>query len=286
MSRPSAVPGAELARELAAVLRGEVLFGAAERTVYSQDASNYRQLPLGVVKPADLDDVRTALALCRAHRVPVVARGAGTSIGGQAIGPGAVVLDFRRHLGAVLEVDPGARTARVQPGTVLDDLQRAARPYGLRFGPDPSTHSRCTLGGMIGNDSCGSHSLAWGRTADNVERLELLLADGTELTVGGRLTPAERAALAELPGRVGQLHTGLQEFTDRNLAAIRQGMPRLPRRTSGYPLDALLPEQGHDLARALAGTEGTCALLLGATVRLVEDPPARALVVAGYPDEG
>ncbi|MEV7358997.1 FAD-binding and (Fe-S)-binding domain-containing protein [Kitasatospora sp. NPDC091276] len=286
MSRPSAAPGAELARELAAVLRGEVRFGTAERTVYSHDASNYRQLPLGVVKPADLDDVRTALALCRRYGVPVVPRGAGTSIGGQAIGPGAVVLDFRRHLGAVLDVDPQARTARVQPGTVLDDLQRAARPYGLRFGPDPSTHSRCTLGGMIGNDSCGSHSLAWGRTSDNVERLDLLLADGTELTVGGRLTPQERAALRTLPGRPGELHRQLQEFTDRNLAAIRQGLPALPRRTSGYPLDALLPEHGHDLARALTGTEGTCALLLGATVRLVEEPPARALVVAGYPDEG
>ncbi|MFJ8472250.1 FAD-binding and (Fe-S)-binding domain-containing protein [Kitasatospora sp. NPDC094011] len=286
MSRPSAAPGAELARELAAVLRGEVRFGAAERTVYAHDASNYRQLPLGVVKPADPDDVRTALALCREYRVPVVARGAGTSIGGQAIGPGAVVLDFRRHLGAVLAVDPEARTARVQPGTVLDDLQRAAEPYGLRFGPDPSTHSRCTLGGMIGNDSCGSHSLAWGRTADNVEQLELLLADGTELTVGGRLDPDGRAALRALPGRVGQLHRELQEFTDRNLAVIRQGLPRLPRRTSGYPLDALLPEHGHDLARALTGTEGSCALLLGATVRLVEAPPARALVVAGYPDEG
>ncbi|MFD8750810.1 FAD-binding and (Fe-S)-binding domain-containing protein [Kitasatospora sp. NPDC059577] len=286
MSRPSADPGAELARELSAVLRGEVRFGAAERTVYGHDASNYRQLPLGVVKPADADDVRTALALCREYRVPVVPRGAGTSIGGQAIGPGAVVLDFRRHLGEVLEIDPQARTARVRPGTVLDDLQRAARPYGLRFGPDPSTHSRCTIGGMIGNDSCGSHSLAWGRTADNVERLELLLADGTELTVGGPLDAGQRAALAGLPGRVGELHRQLQEFTDHNLAAIRQGMPRLPRRTSGYPLDALLPEHGHDLARALTGTEGTCALLLGATVRLVEDPPARALVVAGYPDEG
>ncbi|KJS59139.1 FAD-binding and (Fe-S)-binding domain-containing protein [Streptomyces rubellomurinus] len=286
MSRPNAVPGAELARELAAVLRGEVRFGAAERAVYGHDASNYRHPPLGVVKPADLDDVRTAVALCRRYGVPVVLRGSGTSIGGQAIGPGAVVLDFRRHLGAVLAVDPDARTARVQPGTVLDDLQRAARPYGLRFGPDPSTHSRCTLGGMIGNDACGSRSLVWGRTSDNVERLELLLADGTELTVGGPLTAAERAALRELPGRVGQLHTRLQEFTEHNLATIRQGMPRLPRRTSGYPLDALLPERGHDLARALTGTEGTCAVLLGATVRLVEEPPARALVVAGYPDEG
>ncbi|MFD9067986.1 FAD-binding and (Fe-S)-binding domain-containing protein [Kitasatospora purpeofusca] len=285
MSRPDTTPGTELARELAAALRGEVRFDAAERTVYSQDASNYSHLPLGVVKPADTEDVRTALALCRHHRVPVVARGAGTSIGGQAIGPGAVVLDFRRHLGAVLDVDPERRTARVQPGTVLDDLQRAARPHGLRFGPDPSTHSRCTLGGMIGNDSCGAHSVAWGRTADNVESLDLLLADGTELTVGGPLTPAERAALATRPGPEGLLHHRLQAFTDRNLATIRRGLPELPRRVSGYPLDALLPERGHHLARALTGTEGTCALLLGATVRLVEEPRARALVVAGYPDE-
>ncbi|MFD7416122.1 FAD-binding and (Fe-S)-binding domain-containing protein [Kitasatospora purpeofusca] len=285
MSRPDTTPGTELARELAAALRGEVRFDAAERTVYSQDASNYSHLPLGVVKPADTEDVRTALALCRHHRVPVVARGAGTSIGGQAIGPGAVVLDFRRHLGAVLDVDPERRTARVQPGTVLDDLQRAARPHGLRFGPDPSTHSRCTLGGMIGNDSCGAHSVAWGRTADNVESLDLLLADGTELTVGGPLTPAERAALAARPGPEGLLHHRLQAFTDRNLAPIRRGLPELPRRVSGYPLDALLPERGHHLARALTGTEGTCALLLGATVRLVEEPRARALVVAGYPDE-
>ncbi|MBP0448889.1 FAD-binding oxidoreductase [Kitasatospora sp. RG8] len=285
MSRPSATPGADLARELAATLRGEVRFGAAERTVYSHDASNYRHLPLGVVKPADLDDVRTALALCRQYRVPVVPRGAGTSIGGQAIGPGAVVLDFRRHLGAVLGVDRERRTARVEPGAVLDDLQRAARPYGLRFGPDPSTHSRCTLGGMIGNDSCGAHSVAWGRTADNVESLDLLLADGTELTVGGPLGPEGRAELLGRPGRPGRLLRELHEFTERHLALIRQGMPDLPRRTSGYPLDALLPERGFDLARALTGTEGTCALLLGATVRLVEDPPARALVVAGYPDE-
>ncbi|MFB7620054.1 FAD-binding oxidoreductase, partial [Kitasatospora sp. NPDC056181] len=285
MSRPSATPGADLARELAATLRGEVRFGAAERTVYSHDASNYRHLPLGVVKPADLDDVSTALALCRQYRVPVVPRGAGTSIGGQAIGPGAVVLDFRRHLGAVLGVDRERRTARVEPGAVLDDLQRAARPYGLRFGPDPSTHSRCTLGGMIGNDSCGAHSVAWGRTADNVESLDLLLADGTELTVGGPLGLEGRAELLGRTGRPGRLLRELHEFTERNLALIRQGMPDLPRRTSGYPLDALLPERGFDLARALTGTEGTCALLLGATVRLVEDPPARALVVAGYPDE-
>ncbi|MGA5702993.1 FAD-binding and (Fe-S)-binding domain-containing protein [Peterkaempfera bronchialis] len=272
-------------RALTAALRGEVRFGAAERTVYSHDASNYRHLPAGVAKPADLDDVRAAMALCREHRVPLVARGAGTSIGGQAIGPGALVLDFRRHLGRVLELDPDRRTARVQPGTVLDDLRAAARPHGLTFGPDPATHSRCTLGGMIGNDSCGSHTLAWGRTSDNLHSLDLLLPDGTELTVGGPTTPAERERLRRLPGRAGELHRALQDLADGNLALLRQGFPQLPRRGSGYALDALLPERGHDLSRALTGTEGTCAVLLGATVRLVAAPAARALVVAGYPDE-
>ncbi|MFD8480642.1 FAD-binding and (Fe-S)-binding domain-containing protein [Kitasatospora sp. NPDC059673] len=275
----------DLARALAAAVRGEVRFNTAERAVYGQDASNYRQVPRGVVKPADTDDVRAALAVCREFGVPVVARGSGTSIGGQAIGPGAVVLDFRRHLGKVLAVDPEARTARVEPGTVLDELQRAARPFGLRFGPDPSTHSRCTLGGMIGNDACGSHSLAWGRTSDNLHSLDLLLADGTELTVTGPLPPAERAALAAAPGRLGRLHRELQALAADNLALLRRAMPVLPRRGSGYPLDALLPERGHDLVRAVTGTEGTCALLLGATVRLVPEPPYRALVVAGYPDE-
>ncbi|GAA2749661.1 FAD-binding and (Fe-S)-binding domain-containing protein [Kitasatospora cinereorecta] len=275
----------ELARALSAAVRGEVRFGVAERTVYSHDASNYRQLPLGVVKPADLDDVRAAVALCREHGVPVVPRGAGTSVGGQAIGPGAVVLDFRRHLGRVLAVDPDARTARVEPGTVLDDLQRAARPYGLRFGPDPSTHSRCTLGGMIGNNACGAHSVVWGRTGDNLRALDLLLADGTGLTVTGPIPAAERTRLAALPGRVGELHRALQSLAADNLAVLRRGMPDLPRRTSGYPLDALLPEQGYDLARAVTGTEGTCAVLLGATVGLVEAPAVTALVVAGYPDE-
>ncbi|WP_170837881.1 FAD-binding and (Fe-S)-binding domain-containing protein [Streptomyces sp. TP-A0874] len=286
-TRPHArgAEAADLARALARAVRGEVRFDTAERVVYSHDASNYRQMPLGVVLPADAADVRAATAVCREHGVPVVARGAGTSIGGQAIGPGAVVLDYRRHVNRVLSVDPERRTARVEPGTVLDDLQAAARPFGLRFGPDPSTHSRCTIGGMIGNDACGSHSVAWGRTADNVESLDLLLADGTELTVGGPATPEERRRLRSLPGREGELHRALQDLAGDNLSLLRQGFPTLPRRVSGYALDALLPERGYDLARALTGSEGTCALLLGATVRLVEAPAARVLLVAGYPDE-
>ncbi|MER5638045.1 FAD-binding and (Fe-S)-binding domain-containing protein [Kitasatospora sp. NPDC002227] len=275
----------ELERALAAAVRGEVRFDTAERAVHSQDASNYRQVPLGVVGPRDRADVHAALAVCRERGVPVVARGAGTSVGGQAIGPGAVLLDFRRHLGLVRSVDPDTRTAVVEPGVVLDSLQAAARPYGLRFGPDPSTHSRCTLGGMIGNDSCGAHSVAWGRTSDNLHSLDVLKADGTELTLTGPTTPAERSLLRQRPGGEGELHRALQDLAAAHLTELRTGMPRLPRRTSGYALDALLPEHGYDLARAFTGTEGTCALLLGATVRLVEAPPARALLIAGYPDE-
>ncbi|AUG75571.1 dimethylmenaquinone methyltransferase [Kitasatospora sp. MMS16-BH015] len=285
MATLSAADHTELARALGRAVRGEVRFDPAERAVYSQDASNYRHLPLGVVSPADRADVHAALAVCRERGVPVLARGAGTSVGGQAIAPGAVAFDFRRHLGRVLAVDPAARTARVEPGAVLDRLQATAHPHGLRFGPDPSTHSRCTLGGMIGNDSCGAHSLAWGRTSDNLHSLEVLLADGTELTLTGPTTPEQRRELRQRPGREGELHRSLQDLAAGHLPLLRTGLPDLPRRTSGYALDALLPERGYDLARAFTGTEGTCGLLLGATVRLVEDPPARALLIAGYPDE-
>ncbi|WP_370113995.1 FAD-binding and (Fe-S)-binding domain-containing protein [Streptacidiphilus sp. MAP12-33] len=276
-----------LEKALRASLRGSVDFGAAQRGVYAYDASNYRQVPLGVVKPESLDDVRAAVALAREHGVPVLARGAGTSIGGQAVSPGALVLDFRAGLGGLDEdaVDPHARTARVRPGTVLDALQRAAAPHGLRFGPDPSTHSRCTLGGMIGNDSCGAHSVAHGRTSDHVRSLDLLLADGTELTVHGPRGAAERQALLRAPGRVGALYRELHELASADLVTLRQDFPALPRRGSGFALDALLPERGFDLARALTGTEGSCAIVLGARVGLVERPERTDLVVAGYPDE-
>ncbi|MEY9846771.1 FAD/FMN-containing dehydrogenase/Fe-S oxidoreductase [Streptacidiphilus sp. BW17] len=275
-----------LERALRGALRGEVDFGTAQRAVYAYDASNYRQVPLGVVKPASADDVRAAVALAREHGVPVLARGAGTSVGGQAISPGALVLDLRARFAGVTDVDPEARTACVLPGTVLDTLQAAARPHGLVFGPDPSTHSRCTLGGMIGNDSCGPHSVVWGRTADNVRSLDLLLADGTELTVSGPLSADARAELLRsTPGRAGELLRGLHALAEQNLATLRQDFPQLPRRVSGYALDALLPERGFDLARALTGTEGTCALLLGATVVLAPLPSRHVLVVAGYADE-
>ncbi|MDQ0794729.1 FAD-binding and (Fe-S)-binding domain-containing protein [Streptomyces sp. B1I3] len=263
-------PHSDLARHLTAAVRGDVDFSRTARALTTMDASNYRRVPRGVVAPRDAADVAAALRVCREHSVPVVPRGGGTSIAGQATGTG-VVLDFTRYMRRIVGLDPGGRTAVVQPGVVLDDLRAAAAPHGLTFGPDPSTHSRCTLGGMIGNNSCGSHSVAWGTTADNVHGLRVLrYGDGTALDLGRGLTGAP---------------PGVREFADTHRALLRTGFPALPRRISGYALDALLPEHGGDLARALCGSEGTLAVVTEATVRLVEVPNARALAVLGYADE-
>ncbi|WP_408995277.1 FAD-binding and (Fe-S)-binding domain-containing protein [Streptomyces caniscabiei] len=253
----------------AAGVRGQAAFDATARALTTMDASNYRRVPLGVVAPRDADDVAAALSVCREHGVPVVARGGGTSIAGQATGAG-VVLDFTRHLNRLVSLDPEARTAVVQPGLVLDRLQEAAAPHGLRFGPDPSTHSRCTLGGMIGNNSCGSHSVAWGTTADSVRELSVIGArgDARRLAQGWSGAP-----------------DGLRPLVERELARLRTGFPDLPRRISGYALDALLPENGADVARSFCGSEGTLGVLTEAVVRLVEAPRARALAVLAYADE-
>ncbi|WP_107426717.1 FAD-binding and (Fe-S)-binding domain-containing protein, partial [Streptomyces albireticuli] len=266
-------PAPSLAPALRKAVRGDVDFGAAARALVTMDASNYRRVPLGVVAPRDADDVAAALAVCREHGVPVVPRGGGTSIAGQATGTG-VVLDLTRHMDAITALDPDARTAVVQPGVVLDTLRAAAGAYGLTFGPDPSTHGRCTLGGMIGNNACGSHSVAWGTTADNVHALDVL-------TYGG-----ERARLGQgLDGLPARLADGLRALVQGDLALLRTGFPDLPRRISGYALDALLPERRTDVARAFTGSEGTLGVVTEATVRLVEAPRARALAVLGYADE-
>jgi FAD/FMN-containing dehydrogenase/Fe-S oxidoreductase len=256
-----------------AVRGGEVEFDTATRALFTMDASNYRRVPLGVVAPRDADDVAAVLAVCREQGVPVVARGAGTSIAGQATGTG-VVLDFTRHMDRIESVDPETRTALVQPGVILDRLRDAAAPYGLTFGPDPSTHSRCTLGGMIGNNSCGSHSVAWGTTADNVRELDVLGFSGQRMTLarGGDGVP-------------DRLREGARELVRGEMALLRTGFPELPRRISGYALDELLPEKGEDWARAFTGSEGTLGVLTRARVRLVPTPGARVLAVLGYSDE-
>ena len=251
--------------------------------MWSADSSNYRHVPLGVVQPVDADDVERAVEVTRRHGVPLLPLGARTSICGQSINE-AVVVDFHRHMNRVLDLDPSSGTARVQPGTVLDDLRDAGRPHGLTFGPDPSTHNRCTLGGMIGNNACGSHSVAWGKTVDNVRELDVLLADGTRMHVGGPMDAAALDAATRLPGSEGRVYRDLVALRDRTAAMVRKDTPDLTRRVSGYNLDQLLPEHGFDLAKALVGTEGTCVTILSATVDMVESPPVRALAVLGFSD--
>jgi FAD/FMN-containing dehydrogenase/Fe-S oxidoreductase len=266
-------PGSrELVDRLRSVLGGAVDASTRRRAEYSTDASNYRVVPSVVVFPRTADDVLAAAQVGRETGTPVTMRGAGTSVVGNAVGTG-IVLDTSRHLNRVLSIDPQARTAVVQPGTVLDTLQAAAQPYGLRFGPDPSTHARCTLGGMIGNNACGPHAVAYGRTADNVVALDVVDGTGRRFTAG---TTATGQGTASVPG--------LDQLVQRNLTVIRTELGRFGQQVSGYSLEHLLPERGGDLARALVGTEGTCVLVLGATVSLVEAAPAQALAVFGYPD--
>ncbi len=259
-------PG-DIAVRLRRVVRGAVSDGSRRRSEYGGDAGNYRVLPQVVVEPVDTDDVLAVLAVSRECEVPVTPRGGGTSIAGNAIGTG-IVLDFARHLNRVLRLDPSGGTAVVQPGVVLSDLQRLAAPHGLRFGPDPSSQDRATLGGMIGNNACGPHAVAYGRTADNVR--ELTVVDGT----GRRLRTAD--GIGQVPG-LDALLTG-------SLEMLRTEFGRFPRQVSGYSLEHLLPERGRDLARALVGSEGTLAVTLEATVSLVRISPARLLVVLGYLD--
>lgn len=268
--------------ELRAAIRGDVWFDRATRAVYATDASNYRQVPIGIVCPLDADDVVAAMRICAEYDVPVLARGAGTSLAGQAVNV-AVILDTSRHMRAILEIDPERRIARVQPGVVLDDLRRAAEVHGLTFGPDPATHAWCTLGGMLGNDSCGTHALVAGRTVDNVERLTVVTYGGRSMEVGSYpqgtsldgdgLDPAAAPILGELARLV-------EEHADD----VRSGFPDLARRVSGYNLQALLPERGFHVARSLVGTEGTCVVITEATLRLIHIPAHRRLVVLAYPD--
>ena len=265
---------ADLLPRLRRAIRGEVLVDRTTRAMYSSDASNYRVVPAAVVAPRDTDELAATVALAAEARVPVTMRGTGTSIAGNAIGPG-VVIDTSRHLARILAIAAFAATATVEPGVVLDDLNRAAAVHGLRVGPDPSTHSRCTVGGMIGNDACGSHSVRWGTTAENVIGLEVVTVDGVRRTVGG----SGGAGLGPvLERRIADLVTARADL-------IRRELPPWPRRVSGYALDWLLPERGGDVARALVGSEGTCAVVAGATLRLVRPPAVRPLLVLAFADD-
>jgi FAD/FMN-containing dehydrogenase/Fe-S oxidoreductase len=272
---------AELERELKQEIKGEVRFDRGSRAMYSTDGSNYRQTPIGLVVPRDADDVVAAMAACRKYGAPVLARGAGTSLAGQCCNV-AVVFDFTKYMNRILELDPKRGFATVQPGVVLDTLRNQAEVHKLTFAPDPSTHNRCTIGGMIGNNSCGTHSLLGGKTVDNVEELRILLYDGTQMTVGPT-TGEDLDRILRAGGRPAEIYTALRAIGDRYGDQIRARFPQIPRRVSGYNLDDLLPEQ-FNVARALVGTEGTCVTVLEAKVKLIPSPQHRALVGVGYQD--
>ena len=271
-----------LESELRQTVRGEVRFDAGARALYATDASNYRHIPIGLVIPRDDADVIAAVAACRQYGAPLLARGAGTSLAGQCCNV-AVILDFSKYMNRILELDPARKFARVQPGVVLDTLRNRAEKHKLTFGPDPSTHNRCTLGGMIGNNSCGTHSLLAGKTVDNVSELRILLYDGTQMTVGAT-SDAELAAIINEGGRRAEIYAALRNIRDQYAAQIRAKFPNIPRRVSGYNLDQLLPENGFHVARALVGTEGTCVTVLEAQLNLIHSPQHRTLLGLGYPD--
>jgi FAD/FMN-containing dehydrogenase/Fe-S oxidoreductase len=322
----STAAAGDLSESLRRRIRGEVRFDNGSRALYATDASNYRQVPIGVVIPRDNDDVLATIATCREFSAPILCRGGGTSLAGQCCNV-AVVLDFTKYMGNILEINPEKRTARVQPGVVLDHLRNAAEKFHLTFAPDPASHDRCTIGGMIGNNSCGVHSIMGGKTDENIEELEAVTYDGARLKVGRDFvyestdsgapflarsvrekwgfSPAEKkdslirdeprgdsrprlsggpAVSGRSPGRAAEIYNALKEISAQYAGEIRQKFPNIPRRVSGYNLSYLLPENNFHIARALVGSEGTCATVLEATCRLVESPPARVLLVIGYPD--
>jgi FAD/FMN-containing dehydrogenase/Fe-S oxidoreductase len=277
-----------LERELRSALRGEVRFSDGDRALYSTDSSNYRQVPIGVVIPRDRNDIIATVAACRKFSAPITCRGGGTSLAGQACNF-AVIIDFTKYYNRILELDVTGKLARVEPGIVLDELQKETRKHGLVFGPDPATHSHCAIGGMLGNNSCGVHSVlaefygGGARTSDNVRELEVLLYDGTILRVG-KTSDEKLEEILRGHDRRAQIYRQLCDLRNRYASLVRQRFPKIPRRVSGYNLDELLPEKDFQVARALVGTESTCVIILEATLELIEDPPCRSLLVLGYPD--
>jgi FAD/FMN-containing dehydrogenase/Fe-S oxidoreductase len=281
-ARTQTVDAEGLAGALRRHLLGGVQFDRGTRALYATDASNYRQVPLGIVLPRDVEDVIAAVALCREFGAPLLSRGGGTSLAGQSCNV-AVILDMSRYLNRIIAIDPAAKRARVQPGVVLDNLRNAAEKHKLTFAPDPATHDRCTIGGMIGNNSCGVHSVMGGKTDDNIEKLDVLTYDGHRMQLGPT-GEDELEQIIRAGGRRGGIYSGLKNLRDRYADLIRKKFPDIPRRVSGYNLNYLLPENGFHVARALVGSEGTCVTILEATCKLVASPPFRTLAVVAYPD--
>jgi FAD/FMN-containing dehydrogenase len=270
-------------------IHGEVRFDRGTRAIYSTDGSNYRQVPIGVVIPRHVADVEATIALARQYGAPILSRGGGTSLAGQCCNV-AIVMDFSKYMHRVLDIDPARRLARVEPGCVLDDLRNSAsKQHNLTFAPDPETHTHCTLGGMLGNNSCGVHSLmaknnGMGlRMSDNTEEMEILTYQGHRFKVGPT-SEEQWEQIIRAGGPRGEIYRKLRNLRDTYADAIRNHYPKLERRVSGYNLPDLLPENGGNIARALVGSESTLVTILQATVKLVPNPKARTLVVLGYPD--
>jgi FAD/FMN-containing dehydrogenase/Fe-S oxidoreductase len=281
-AKSAVVDASALASALSRHVHGDIRFDDGARALYATDGSNYRQVPIGVVLPRNTDDVIATISLAREFGAPILCRGGGTSLAGQCCNV-AVILDFTKYMAEILEIDPVRRIARVQPGVVLDRLRNAAEKHHLTFAPDPATHDRCTLGGMIGNNSCGVHSVMAGKTDDNIDELEILTYDGLRIRVG-HTSDAELEKIIGQGSRSGEIYAGLKKLRSTYSDLIRKRYPNIPRRVSGYNLNYLLPENGFHVARALVGSEGTCVTVLEASCRLVESPPERALVLIAYSD--
>lgn len=278
-----------LARELAEAIDGEVRFDAGSRALYANDASNYRQPPIGVTIPRSVDDIIAIHRICRAHGVPILSRGAGTSLSGETVNH-AVVIDHSKYLDGI-DIDADNRLVTVQGGAINDKVNQALGPYNLVFPPDPSTHEWCTIGGNIGNNSCGVHSVQaqfYGhgpRTCDNVHSLDILTYDGVRMTLKDGYSEEEIDAIIAEGGRQGEIFLKLKNLRDKYAERIRKQYPQIehmPRRVSGYNLDDLLPERGFNLASALCGTEGTCMTVLHVTLKLTVNVKHRTLMVVGF----
>ncbi len=271
----------QLTTQLQKQTGAEVRFDEGSRAIYASDLSHYRQLPIGVVVPRTVEDVVTTVALCREYGVPILSRGAGTSLAGQTCNV-AVVIDFSKYLNTILDLNHNEKYAWVEPGLINDHLRNAAEEHGLTFAPDPATHAYCTLGGMIGNNSCGAHSVMGGKTSENIEELEILTYDGLRMTVGATAED-ELDRIIRAGGRKGEIYGKLRNLRDAYADEVRARFPQIPRRVSGYNLDYLLPENGFHVARALVGTESTCVTVLKAKTRLMHSPPHRSILLLAYP---
>jgi FAD/FMN-containing dehydrogenase/Fe-S oxidoreductase len=281
---PSKETWKALEEVLLSKVEGEVRFDAGSRALYATDASNYRQPPIGIVIPKSVDDVVHTIATCREFGAPVLSRAGGTSLAGQCCNT-AVIIDWSKYLHNILEINIQEQYARVQPGTICDDVVNAARPHKLTYAPDPATHNHCCFGGMLGNNSCGAHAQMNGPAVNNVEEMEVLLYDGTRMLVGW-ISEMEWEKRLQAPGREGEIYAKLKSLRQRYQSLIEQNYPKIVRRVSGYNLDQLIPdERGKvNIARSLVGTEGTCVTILEAKVKLIYNHPERVLLVLGYPD--